>query len=200
MKTIVLILSLLLSLCGYSQKAGKRAPLTGRHELRLGLGIQPLIPDVYIDYELSSSRSSVFNYQANQVKAPSFNADWSYRLRHWLSLGAMVSFGGIYRKYNDSFDDIHLFTYRREFLSLMPIVRFYWFNSRSVNFYSSVGFGLGVSSVKNNKGYEGIHELALLPSYTLNFFGISVGRKLFGYTELGFSSSGIIQFGIGYRY
>lgn len=200
MKKIALIIPLLLSLYGYSQKAGKRTPLTDRHELRLGLGVQPLIPDVYINYELGSNRSSVFSYQANQIKAPSVNAAWSYRLRPWLSLGAMLSFGGIYQNYNDLFDDTHLFTYRRQFLSLTPIARLYWFNSQSVSFYSSAGLGLGIAFVKNNKGYKGIHELALLPSYTLNLLGLSVGRKLFGYTELGFSSSGVIQFGIGYRY
>lgn len=200
MKRITSFIMLFLSLYGYGQENYRKAFLNNRHELRLGLGIQPVLPQVHIGSDINPTGQEAANYLAKEIKAPSANITYSYRLRQWLSLGTMASFGSIYRKYNESFDNKYVRTYSHEFFSLIPLVRFHWYNGPSVSFYSTVGLGIGITSIQNYDGYKGVDENILHPAYTLNFLGINIGRKFFGYSELGYSSSGIIQFGIGYKF
>ena len=79
----------------------------------------------------------------------------------------------------------------------MPLVRFAWLNRGIVQLYSGVGLGATYEFYENTLTTE-IQSFGV--AYDVTFFGITVGRKWFGYLDIGAGNRGVISAGIGYRF
>lgn len=175
--------------------------LPSTHELRLGILWGGL--DYYGDI---ANDSSIYLYSdsgnVTGISGPdhwyAFTLDYGFWAREWFSIGGSISWiAGLCNYYNE-YDRKLAFTDHRNYISIMPIARFAWVRKGRVQLYSSIGFGLGIL-------YQRFHHspnpIKVKPyfTYDLKPFGIAVGRKWFGYMELGYGSRGVINVGFGYR-
>ena len=134
---------------------------------------------------------------------PFFSLNYHYRLTKWLWTGAMVNYA-YYRDHTD-------YTYRiyntrwMHCITLMPELRFSYFNRPHVTLYSAVATGVTLFVGHENPSWE-IYDgqwwkLSTFPTFQLTAFGIRAGGEhLFGTFELGVGIKGIASAGIGYAF
>jgi hypothetical protein len=82
-------------------------------------------------------------------------------------------------------------------------MRFAWFNREWVRMYSSIGLGVGmmISHPYDTNGGEAAEPyIEWGPSIQLTGFGISVGKRLFWFSEVQtIGTLGVFTMGIGFR-
>ena len=80
------------------------------------------------------------------------------------------------------------------FIYVVPQARFNWVRKELVKMYSSVGIGL-------MGGYDLEKEPGILPAFQISPVGIEIGRKVFGFCELGLGMmyTGAMA-GVGFRF
>ena len=67
--------------------------------------------------------------------------------------------------------------------------------------HASIGLGLGVERYRASyAGSDKVYRTNYYCAFDLKFLGLSVGRKWFGFMELGYGSRGVINAGFGYRF
>jgi hypothetical protein len=80
----------------------------------------------------------------------------------------------------------------------MPVARFAWYRQGIVQLYSSAGLGLGIE--RRERYWNGKENLwGCYCAFDFKPLGISVGRKWFGFAEVGYGSRGVINVGFGCR-
>ncbi len=224
MKRFLLTLVLLLS--GLSLAAQDKAPdyygnyyylkrrpdFHPEHDVRIGIGANPLNSYLTgwktvrgcVDWDESYATLSG-RYNENLIGVgPTYtfgalSAAYTYRPVRWLEVGATLVYVGEYstRYYNIdkakvSHDMVHD-------ISIIPTVRFMYYSSGVVRLYSKVGFGIGIHVEKTEYSYGSGTDV--VPAWEVCLFGISVGRRVFGYAEvLSFGATGLVSAGIGYRF
>ena len=134
---------------------------------------------------------------------PVFSFNYHYRLTKWLWAGAMVN----YVFFKDHTD----YTYRiynkrwMHCITLMPELRFSYFNRPHVTLYSAVAAGTSLFVGHENPSWE-IYDgqwwkLSIFPTFQFTAFGIRAGgERIFGTFETGFGIKGIVSGGIGYAF
>lgn len=127
-----------------------------------------------------------------------FTLDYGYWAREWFSIGGSISWIAGLRNYYNEYDHKHAFTDHINHISIMPIARFAWLRKGRVQLYSSIGFGFGILHQRFLSNPR-VNSVNAYFTYDLKPFGIAVGRKWFGYMELGYGSRGVINVGFGYR-
>ena len=169
MKTKTNVTVLLLALCTplITQGAGRTpadslATASGHpHELRLGFGDQLFESLVWQNpaYYVNTMPSDwTANYKERYRRTGHWFVQYNYNLNSWLGVGAMVDISGclwdnvlrngcaveLEREKNCSFWN----------LSLMPVLRFWWFHTPYVSMYSSLGAGINFNggSETDDKG------------------------------------------------
>lgn len=179
---------------------------TYRHDMRVSLGVAPILPELHAKwinriYDMCPPTLDVTTvYSLKRVHQPAVNISYAYRFKRWFALEIRASYAGSYEKYYDLYTDQYLFSDKSSYLYFMPVARFHWVNTGMVSLYSSVGLGVMFAWQKNADGREGVHRNQVFPAAHFSPIGISVGRKLFGFAELGASMSGIFQVGMGYKF
>lgn len=185
-------------------------PFIPEHDFRLGIGIIPLTygtgdngrgcydssPPYYND------GGDYYNTERG-FKTCAINLSYSYRAERWLEVGVLLS-------YNGTYDDVYLHRNANRYIvgsrdvtdiSLIPMVRFSWYRSKYVRLYSAVGAGITFSASRYETDIVRERDLEYGFAGQLTAFGISAGRNLFGFAELGsVGSAGVVAFGIGYRF
>lgn len=123
---------------------------------------------------------------------------YGYRVRRWLEVGASFTYMGYYRNLLRTSDGGVARRQREHYLTLMPYVRFSWLNRRSVRLYASLHLGYQLGCER----YFSMDKAVTYNYFAGQFtpFGISVGRRLFGYAEIGIGMRGVFVGGIGYRF
>ncbi len=123
---------------------------------------------------------------------------YDYRFKKWFDLGATVSY---YGEYSDLYSSDGWSPVRRDrthYISVMPVVRFTWLNKNWVRMYSS--FGLGATIEHGRRYYDDRPYRDVLVALQFTPIGISVGRSLFGFAEIGVGSQGVLMMGVGYKF
>ena len=121
-------------------------------------------------------------YHSNYIATCPISLGYMYRLRKFLWLGAR--------------DDSFLYNHTETQIAFLPAVRFSYLNKKYVTLYSGLSTGFLLNFEKEN----GSTDVYFHPTFQLTAFGVSVGRKFFGYTEVGLGYKGFITAGIGYRF
>ena len=176
-----------------------------RHEIRFEVG-DPL--GIMI---LQNKNNHLPNISGSNLTAvghawratPVFSFNYHYRLTKWLWAGAMVN----YAYYKDHTDYTYqIFNTRwMHCITLMPELRFSYFNRPHVTLYSAVATGVTLFVGHENPSWE-IYDgqwwkLSTFPTFQLTAFGIRAGgERLFGTFETGFGIKGIVSGGIGYAF
>lgn len=169
-------------------------------ELRLGTAYTAFTPlgytnDTSWDYNFSSGKLNENVSYTNPCWCTiGFEAgSW---IKEWLYVGGAAVYTGGFRSIRESPMNKRVGTFNLSSYSLMPIVRFAWVRRDIVQLYSGLGLGVALAHYHNN-GYT---SWAANLAHDITLIGISVGRKFFGYCDLGFGTRGIVSAGIGWRF
>ena len=116
-----------------------------------------------------------------------FDVSFMYFPKAWLSVGLALG--------NDSL----LFFNSSRKVALTPCVRFHWLRKEIITLYSGLGYSIVVpylfsGNTAGRRWYE---------DFQVNPVGITFGRSVFGFAELGFGARQIIpplRLGVGYRF
>ena len=180
-----------------------RKPVVARtHELRAGLGFASFLPD--FSYTTDDIWIPQFNNVASEdtkIAPPrwvTLNFDYGYWCNEWLYVGASFTWSGGFAKEFAETTFKRVDTYNYNAFGLMPMVRFAWLRRNIVQLYSGIGIGAAFYYYEKPQ----YHKPRIEPgaSYDVTFIGISVGRKWFGYCDIGTGTRGVISMGIGYRF
>lgn len=180
-----------------------------RHELNLGIGdpayanlqrgnIWDLLAwDIFFsDGDNLDQWFMPDTYHGEYIATCPISLGYMYRLRKFLWLGASVSYMGVFGDVFDAHDNSFLYRHKETQIAFLPSVRFSYLNKKYVTLYSGFSSGFLLNFEKDN----GATNVYFHPTFQVTAFGVSAGRKFFGYTEVGFGYKGYITAGIGYRF
>lgn len=177
-------------------------PLAPRtHELRLSTswGAADCYGEIYNHSEINYLGN--YNYDKSYF-GPShhyaINLEYGYWVNEWCSIGASGTWLIGRRNAFDNITHERLFTSRENYISIMPIARFAWFRRSNMQLYSSAGLGIGIEHrVRYWNGKD--HLIYPYCAFDFKFLGITVGKRWFGFAEVGYGTRGIINVGVGCR-
>ena len=172
----------------------------GTTEIRLGTALYPLTPSRYpYNHWWDPSCYADQLGPDDQVRVPrwfSLSGEGGYWIKDWLYVGGAFIWTGGFSRIEEYHVHKILGYYNYDSFTLMPLVRFAWLRKGVVQLYSGVGLGINFARAEEpkRKYYEAVI------AHDLTFLGISVGRNLFGYVDVGVGQRGIVSMGIGYRF
>lgn len=174
----------------------KKEPSDFRYELRIGWGGIPLMDtEVFYDgyspmltydrafYHPSSMESIYMGYRGIGYMTGIISAEMDINFKHWFALTVGIGVNGAYQDVYDPMTGLKSGCNRGISVSVLPEARFNWLNRSLVRMYSAAGLGIVIGG-KRNMDY-GNSEYFLYPAFQLTPVGISIGRKVYGFAELG---------------
>ena len=123
--------------------------------------------------------------------SPAFDVAFMYFPKAWLSFGLAVG--------NDR--DVFSISRPTRMIDLTPYVRFHWFRRDTFSFYSGLGYSFVIPYLFKDTTTAGKHPW--YESIQVNPVGVTFGRSVFGFAELGLGPRQVIpplRVGIGYRF
>lgn len=170
-----------------------------RHNIRIGVSTPSLISGYFAFIDDSSNDTMLEStsdllaeeryYKGDTKYLSGVHAEYSYNFKPWVSLGAKATFAMTSTAYR------HVYTnevYRRDnrySMGIVASVRFDYLRKSVVHLYSSVGLGIGALIEPDDS--------TVAPIYDITLFGITLGKKVYFFGEVGTGISGIIRLGVG---
>ena len=121
-------------------------------------------------------------------------AAYCYRVASILSVGAAFTYAGLYGNILDAVTRRKIASDNTTTLSVAAALRLHWLNRPLVRCYSSLALSPAVDIRSLDHSREGYITLSA------TIAGVSVGRRLYGFGEIGAGTQGIFSAGIGYRF
>ena len=107
-----------------------------------------------------------------------FSADFDWKVKKWLTVGAKVNYRNSWRDMKTISDGLEVFSIDRlQAVSVMPTVKFTTGYDSVFRYYATLGVGAGMDLS------SGVNDAFVALQFTP--VGISVGKKISGYFELG---------------
>ncbi|MBQ9138543.1 MAG: hypothetical protein IJX65_07910 [Alistipes sp.] len=166
-----------------------------RHNFRFSIGSYSSVLDYYLstDYygnmsSFSDQVDSAGNYTTDRRFYGLYSLNYTYQPYRWFEVGGTLSFGATTQSRRQLETDAKIEDYNYYAVVVMPTVRFTYMNRGIVQLYSGISLGVAFGS----KAPEFTGDCTLI--------GCSVGKKLFGFAELGAGVGGWSRVGIGYRF
>ncbi len=164
-----------------------------RHEIAVGGSFYPGHGMIFFGWDDDTAELSYDN---------AWWVSYTYNFTKLLAVGFSVTYDGFtsqsYIPPSDPSPKKHEY-----YITPMLTARFSWLNRPIVRLYSSAGVGLAIDSVgwwKINRNDKAVQRRCRF-GWQATPIGISIGKKLYGYAELGVGSIYIIGCaGIGYRF
>lgn len=182
----------------------KITPFVPEHDIRFSIGFAPtsLGTNNFGEGYSFTNYTFVDVIPEKIVKTPAFSVAYSYRTERWLEIGVTLSCNSIYGVgYSTMSDNVYRWKGRTTDISIFPTVRFIWYRSSSIRLYSSVGTGMLFSIRQEDRNNLNYSNMDTDFAGQMTFIGISAGKKLFGFAEMGsVGSCGSAIFGVGYRF
>lgn len=179
--------------------ARKREPFVRQHELRLTAGAYPLMPYRLLERFGCDDRPALYRTHRGPVRTGGvWTLSYDYRFKKWFDLGLALSYYGEYSNSYSNFDSSLASRNRAHAITVMPVARFTWLNRKWVRMYSS--FGLGATFGFGHLDYDSYYFEETTFALQFTPVGISVGRSLFGFAEIGVGAQGVLMMGMGYKF
>ena len=174
-----------------------------KHDLRLIYGAPGLISWLFLDEvgigcgcdigpDFIGDMTSLRTKYGPRYALSTLGVGYSQQVRPWLALGAKATFAGTWQNVYDTYTNEKLYHNRLFNLAAMFDTRFSYVRREKVELYSAVSAGLMWHIERANGG--------LTPMLDLTLFGVSFGRSLYGFVEVGAGVGGSARAGIGYRF
>lgn len=143
-------------------------------------------------------------YRHTNVTLPTFSLSYYYAFKPWLLVGAEAYYSGSYSPVYEKPQMQKVGMASTTAISILPSVRFQYFNRRYCSLYSGISLGLFLAINQGNHHFTGNSQDALsafvMPSYQLTAFGVRFGDRIYGTAEIGCGVKGIATIGIGTRF
>lgn len=198
----------------YASAQEKQFP---RHEIRIGTGFLPTDTDNICDmsgymsdyYYQVFGPDNVLGFDPCQVIEQSryyygglrstwaFSAGYFYSVYKWLHVGATLSYHNVSQRKFETLTRRPVSKMHRNYVSIIPTVRFSYLNRQYVRLYSAIGVGYCAAIVRD---FDRSRHLENFTACDITFFGISAGGRLFGSAEVGMYTAGYLKLAIGYRF
>lgn len=197
--TSCLLVTMLFSTMLMGQTEQKSPQSFPRQELSIGYGDVLLAMSPIYDYSQSTSYYPNYNWFApntyrGEEKSPgAFSLSYMYGIKKWLWLGVSATYTSFYQNVYD-FSHQKVSTDVAHKIAIIPMVRFMYVNKESFNLYSACGIGVSFAL------YDGRTNYDYHPVIQLTGIGVSVGKNLRGFAELGCGPRGIFNCGVQYRF
>ena len=171
------------------------------HDLRITYGAPGIISYALLDskYTLYNTKTDFPNridrYRTKSTPRytlATLGIGYSQQYEPWLALGCKSTFAASWQKNYDTISGDYLYNSNTYNVSLMLDARFSWLRREAVSMYSSFSLGVLAHIERANGGY--------IPFFDATLVGISVGRSLYGFAEVGVGIGGSVRVGIGYRF
>lgn len=174
-----------------------------RHDIRIGVSTPGLLSIFFIgdtkreDFSTlrpsaSSALASARYYRTPTYYFPGATLEYAQRLKPWLLVGAKTSFAMTWNSVRHVVTDEILYRDNSYAIGLIINVRFDWLRRDIVRLYSSIGGGLAVRI--------SFHDGIIVPMYDATYFGVALGRSVYGFAEIGGGISGSLRAGLGVRF
>ncbi|MBR6064789.1 MAG: hypothetical protein IKP54_11625 [Bacteroidales bacterium] len=178
-----------------------------RHDIQIGIG-DPLLPAFVTgqifghgrpDYYEQLPAVNWFGDDSYKWRActPAISISYKYRLTKWFWLGATLSYTCFLENRYDRVTNVKTSSERDHIISIMPSVRFSWLNKKYVTLYSGLSLGYAVDIIQYKSQTEKYSTAEHGVGFQLTAVGVHVGRKWYGFTEIGIGMQGFIQAGFG---
>lgn len=125
-------------------------------------------------------------------KLSTLNLEYSYCIRPGFWLGARGTFAGIWMYEYDTVTSERLYDNNIYNIGAMVEAKLCWLRRDKLEMYSSLSLGLAAHIERANGG--------LTPMFDAVFVGLSLGRKFYGFVEVGAGIGGSARGGIGIRF
>lgn len=134
------------------------------------------------------------DYQKPMYTTGGISAEIAWHYKDWFTFALTMSGNFSWQGNKDAVTDKNTNTDTSLFIYVVPQARFNWVRKELVKMYSSVGIGL-------MGGYDLEKEPGILPAFQISPVGIEIGRKVFGFCELGLGMmyTGAMA-GVGFRF
>jgi hypothetical protein len=178
---------------------------SAQFEVRAGIAGYPAVASSYYndfggshyfdDYYSRSMRQMYGDYNGDSYSTGTISLEINYYLKNWLALSMDLGYNHIWSKRYNGVNDSYEGRQSANAFYVIPEIRFAYLHHPVVKLYSAVGTGVGI--------YDNFKELDsdVMPEIQLVPIGIMLGRKLFGFAELGFGTVYCgYKAGIGYRF
>ena len=181
--------------------------LRWRHNLRLTFGSPSAIQCHFLDGIMSGSNeintpsrrptasdklAQYRYYTTPTIMVTPISVEYNYYVKRWLTVGGRATFTSLYNEVRNIATDERLYANGSYAVGLILNVRFEYMRREYVQMYSAVGLGLA-ARFEYNRGI-------MTPMYDLTYFGILVGKSVYGFAEIGAGLSGCARAGIGFRF
>ena len=186
-KTVVPVILLLLT--ASTASAQEFVP---QHELRLSVGCVPINHDYFTTYDFIGN--PLLRHGATYT-AGLWSLSYGYRFNKWFDLSVAVSYYGEYSAVYSNLDNSKIHPDNMHAISILPVARFTWLNRKWVRMYSSLALGAYIEVEQGARTYTERYVGGQLTPV-----GITVGKSLFGFAEIGIGTQGLATIGLGYRF
>ena len=180
-----------------------------RHEVSFDLGCGTFNGDVKFGcggYEEPEPSTPLEQYRSmkyhnkNRFFTPSYNMQYHYNFRLGVTpvaIGTTLAYQQEEQQRRDT--DYYGITESRHanYINIMFSARLYALYRERIKIYAELYVGHGHYW---EYGFDDNRKSSSLTTYHATFFGISAGKKLFGYGEFGLGYLGVLRAGIGYRF
>ena len=168
--------------------------LTCRHEVMVSYGLSPYIfGNNGIEFGFDGD---TYRY-GDDRRTYGLAAGYMYRLSRRWSVGLSVSVSTM--KDSASKNGERIFTCRTSTLGIVPALRLNWIDRPMVKCYSELQIGYACDFTRiDSDEVERFRQS--YPVATLTMAGISIGRRLHGFAEVGAGLRGIACMGVGYSF
>lgn len=204
-KLFFLFFVVLLSCLPEGTVQAQRTDWSRTHELRLGIGCPPIITafnggfgkkDVWVRpcYEIE--------YDGNTYMTPVIGVEYTYNFKRWFAIEAGVFYSTLFQNRYNRFDGSKTGYSHNSTYTVAARAKFTYFSRGLVTMYSSAGFSTNflVSTSLSRAKEEYYASVEIIPFIDLKLFGLTVGKKLYGFAECGLGGFGLVNAGIGYRF
>lgn len=155
-----------------------------------GLSFWPLVANIGCDsHEPQGMLESLYGKKyGDEHYTPSFSISYNYFTKKHLSFKTRISYCASYNYVYTGIDSHVDYLDVSPCVNIMELIQFTYLNKEKVRLYSSVGAGISL--------YDGV-----LPAIQFTLFGVSFGKRIFGFVEYGSGMEYLLLHGgIGYRF
>ena len=172
-----------------------------KHDLRLTYGAPGLTSWIFLDdsdWDKPISLAYPDHIDPTTVTAGRAHAlmtlglGYSYQLTPLISLGAKTTFATLWQHSYDNVTNVKVYSHRYYNISALADVRFSWLRRENIELYSSLSLGAMLHIAPT--------EMECVPMLDVALIGVTFGRSLYGFVEVGGLVGGSVRAGLGYRF
>lgn len=174
------------------------------HDITLWYGAPGLVSELLLDkvvfgcgcdigpLPFPNELQELRTYTGPMYQLSTLGLSYSKQVKPWLGVGAKATFAAIWQKEYDTYTNAPLYNYDTYNIAALLDFRFSWLRREKVEMYSSIGIGLMAHIERANGGLTPMADVALI--------GLKIGKRFYGFVEVGAGVGGSARGGFGIRF